>query len=453
MTEIATATHSLLGPSSSSWWRTCTAGPSQVAGLSDDGNDASRQGTAEHQVGSECLESGGDPWDYLGRTYCFLPNRREAWAETVVNPFEVMHRVELDDEAIKRVEVYVNFVRDLVNTTGGILLVERRVSIEFITGEPGAGGTADAIILCPDGVMIIVDYKSGQNRITAWEMIQPESVDMITGEVKPMIFEPNSQMAMYAAGALHDYGWMGEFRAVQMIIVQPRLNAISEHSLSVQELDAFIEVLRQAANETRTNPQFRPSADTCQWCKARSTCKARESLVLNTTLEGFTGSVESLIAAKPKAVDPQWLGAAYDKLEMIQQWCKDVHAAVYQALVAGQPVINSQGVALKLVEGRAGNRYWKDEQAVAAALTSMGVPEDKAFKKSVVSPADVEKLSKDKRGNAKKGIAPVPAVLAPTQWDALQSLIAQDPGKPSISLATDPKPAIQPKTDGFVSLD
>lgn len=440
-TEITTAIHALLGPSSSAWWRTCTAGPSQVVGMADDGNDASRAGTAEHQVAGECLEFHRDPWAYLGRTYCFLPNRREAWEEGIKNPFEVMHRVMLDEEAIERVDGFVQYVRKLVRDTGGTLLVEKRVPIDHITGETGAGGTADVIILCPDGRVIIVDYKSGQVRVNAWEMVQPETVDIITGEVKPPVFEPNSQMAMYASGALRDYGWMSKFTSVTMIIYQPRLNNISEHTLTVQELDAFVDVLRKAADETRTNPQFRPSAETCQWCKARSTCKAREDMVLSTALDGFkSGDVQALIAAQPAAIDPNWLGACYDKLEMIQQWCKDVHQRVYTALQAGQTVINSQGIALKLVEGRAGNRYWKDEEAASRALLDMGVPDDKAFKRSVISPADAEKLAKAK----KKG---PPALLAASQWDALQQHIGQDPGKPVISLATDPKPAI---TLGFI---
>lgn len=416
--------------------------------MSDDGNDASRLGTAEHQVASECLESGGDCWLYLGRVYCFLPNRREAWQEDVTNAFEVLHAVELDDEAIQRVEQYVNFVRDLVRLTGGVLLVEKRVPIDHITGEPGAGGTADTIIIAGDE-LIIADYKSGQIRVDAYEVVRGEMLDPITGEIMPPITEPNSQLAMYAHGALRDYGWMAPIKRVRYIIVQPRHNATPEYSMTVEELEAFIAYVRVKAEETRTNPQFVPSIDNCQFCKARMTCEARQNLVLETTLDGFQpGDVESLIAAKPKTVAANWLGAAYDKLDIIQQWCKDIHARVYNALLAGDPVVNSKGDALKLVEGRAGNRYWKDESAVRDALSAHGVPEDRAYKpREVISPAEAEKLAKAKRG--KKGAPGTPALLSPKQWDELQALIGQDDGKPSIAPATDPRPAISPRTAGF----
>lgn len=438
-------------------------------GLRDDGNDASRQGTAEHQAASECLETGVEPWDYLGREMAFLANRQEMWIEQVPESklFEVLHRVVLDEDAIERVDAYVSFVRELVQATGGTLLVEKRVPIDFITGEgyweldgeeveegtPGAvwkpaGGTSDTIILTSEE-LIVADYKSGQVRVDAYEVVKHEGVDIITGEMKPPVLEPNKQLAMYAAGALHDYGWLGDFKRVRMIIAQPRLNSpVSEYSVTVEELNAFIHTLRIAAEETRTNPQFRPGVDTCNFCKARLHCKAREHMVLSIALEGFVdGDAQSLAQAKPKGIEGQWLGTLYDKLDMIQQWCKDVHARVYNSLLAGEPVINSQGIPLKLVEGRAGNRYWKEPDEVPFLLMSAGVPEDKCYKpREPLSPADAEALSKA-RGRGKNK---TPAVIKADTWASLQGRIAQDPGKPSVSLATDPKPAICPRTEGFM---
>lgn len=462
--------HARLGPSGAYKWSVCTAAPGMEDGLSDDGNDASRQGTAEHQAASECLETGVAPENYLGRVFAFLANRQEMWIEDVPESklFEVLHRVELDEEAIDRIEVYVNFVRDLTLNTGGTLLVEKRVPIDFITGEgyweldgeeveegtPGAtwkpaGGTADTIIVTQNE-LIVADYKSGQGRVTAWEMVRPEGVDIITGERTPPVIEPNKQLAMYAAGAKREYDWMGTFKRVRMVIVQPRLNAISEHTVSVEELDAFISKLRIAAEETRSNPQFRPGVDTCNFCKARMHCKARESFVLDLTLDGFLdGNTQSLITAKPKVIEAEWVGALYDKLDLIESFCKDVHAKVYGRLLAGEPVINSQGIPLKLVEGRAGNRYWEHPPLVESLLLEK-LPEQHVYKpRELISPADAEALSKAKRGNKSKGVEPTPPVISAEHWAHVQSFIKQDPGKPSISLATDPKPAIDPRVSGF----
>lgn len=438
-------------------------------GLPDTSGEPARQGTAEHQAAGECLEMNIDPWGYIGDRMVFLNEREEMWEDDLPESRrgEIQHVIELDDEAIHRVERYVNFVRELVKLTGGYLLVEKRVTVGHITGEgywdlnglevdagtPGAvyrpaGGTADTIILHGDE-LIVADYKSGQNRVDAYDIIKPEGLNIITGEYEPPVCVPNKQLLMYAAGALHDFGWMGDFKRIRVIVVQPRLDSTPEFSMTVEEMQPFIEELRRAAEETRVNPTFRPGINTCTFCKARNHCKAREEAVLTTVLDGFqSNDLTSLVQAKPRPPQREWLGALYDKLDMIQQWCKDVHAMVYNALLSGESVVNSQGVAFKLVEGRAGNRYWKDPAKIAQKLVEMGVPTERAYKPlEVISPADAEKLSKKKRG--KKGAPGEPALLSPAQWDALQEMIGQDAGKPSISLASDPKPAIDPTTEGF----
>lgn len=462
------AYHARLGPSSAFRWRKCTASPSASDGISDKGNDASRAGTAEHEAAAECLQHDRDPHEYLGREFVFLSAREELWLSDL--PFsrqnEILHRVVLDEEAIDRIEVYVNFVREIVRTSGGVLLVENRVPVEHITGEhyfvdadshevepgtPGAirrpaGGTSDAIVLVGDE-MIVIDYKSGQMRVSAYDEVKPEGIDIISGEPTPAVLEPNDQAAMYASGALVEYGWMGDFKRIRLIIVQPRLNSISEYAITRDELEAHIETLRQAATETRTNPTYRPDNETCGFCRARVNCKARDEYVLNAVLDGFTpGDPTSIHHAPLKPVNGNLLGVIYAKLEMIQTWCGDIHRRVYQELLAQRPVINPDGVAYKLVEGRAGNRAWTDTQKVEALLTEQ-LGSDLAYNRKVISPADAEKLAKAKK--ARKGNPALPALIDAERWTALQGLMKQEPGKPVISLASDPKPAIDPATSGF----
>ena len=462
--------HARLSPSGAFRWSVCTASPGVEAGLPDDGNDASRAGTAEHEAVAECLEHGYAPDDYLGRTFVFLSEREEMWLEDLPahRHGEIKHRVVLDDDAIDRMDAYVRFVRDLVASTGGTLLVENRVPIKHITGEsywsldgqevpvgtPGAvevpaGGTSDAIILAGDE-FISVDYKSGQVRVDAYDTIKPEGVNIITGEVEPPVLSPNKQLAMYASGGLLKYGHLGNFKRVRFIIVQPRLGAVSEYACTVEELEAHIATLRAAAIEVHTNPQFRPSFDTCSFCKGRNGCKARDSHVASMVLDGFvSGDLASLQDAKPRVVLGNELGHFYTKLEEIQQWCSDIHRRVYAELAAGRPVIRPDGVAYKLVEGRAGNRkFVSPEMAEFVLKTIIGLGDDKAYKRTPISVADLEELAKVRR--ARKGQpATVPTVPAELWEFVQQHYIVQAPGKPVISLATDPKPAIDPSTQGF----
>lgn len=166
--------HALLSPSGAKRWTSCTASPSQEVGKRDSSNEASRQGTAEHLVSSECLDHGLDPAVYLGKTVVFcvdiIDGTRsfECFEGEQPDTVVVANKVLIDEASVARCQAYVNFVRDVVESTGGMLMVEQRLSIEHITGEAGAKGTADAVILAGD-TLIVIDAKFGSGRINAWE--------------------------------------------------------------------------------------------------------------------------------------------------------------------------------------------------------------------------------------------------------------------------------------------
>lgn len=411
------------------------------------------QGTAEHECVAECLVSGFDPASYLGRQFVFLPERVEMWIEQLPaeDHFKIIHTVTIDDEAIDRMEAYVGFVRDLVSKTGGVLLVERRVPIDHITGEPGAGGTTDVAILT-DHEVVVVDYKSGQERIDAYEVIKPAGVNIITGEQEAAVLGPNLQLAHYASGTLRDYGWMiPSATRARLVIVQPRLNHISEYALSVDALNQRIEWIKQKAEETRCNPVFVPTNENCHFCPARFDCEPREKACLEIALEGFTpGDCQSLIDAKPRQIDGQWLGVLHDKMPMLKQFMKDVHIKLYTELAAGRPVVNSEGEPLKLVEGRGGHRYWVAEQRVKEVLISYGLKEQEMFNIELRSPSQLEALTKGKRQGS--GLPMLPPRIKKPEWNALAMLIDKPKGKPVIAKVSDDRPAITPSLEGFTDL-
>lgn len=411
------------------------------------------QGTCEHEIAAECLIHGYDPEDYFGRLFVFLPDREEMWIEQLPadRHSQIVHTVTVDDEAIDRVKTYVGFVRQMVELTGGVLLVERRVPIDHITGEPGAGGTTDATILT-DFEVITIDYKSGQERIEAWEVIKPAGVNIITGDAEPEVRGPNLQLLHYASGTLRDHGWMvPNVKAIRLIIVQPRLDAISEYALTIDELNKRAEWVKAKAEETRTNPKFVASESNCHFCPARFDCEAREKACLEIALEGFVpGDCQSLINAKPRQIDGQWLGVLHDKVPMLKQFIKDIHIKVFMELSAGHPVINSEGEALKLVEGRGGHRKWVSEQEVKSMLISLGLKEQEIFNIELRSPSQLEALTKSKRqGN---GLPMIPPRIKKPEWNALALYIDKPKGKPAIAKVSDDRPAITPSLEGFTDL-
>lgn len=449
-----TKKHATLSPSSSERWTDCTASVHAQAGIPNQNSEASRLGTVCHQIGEECLlDAEKSPSDYLGRKFVFYylvetEQHYAEWHEDVRDMFwNLMGKpeavVEVTDDMVAAAETYVNFVRERHAMIGGELLVEQYLPIGQFTGEENAHGSGDALIVGDDFVEVI-DAKFGRKRVNASKVIAPQRIDIITGQVQPEKRRANLQMACYALGAIHEHGLFRDIKTVTMTIVQPYLGHTDSYSCAIEELREVEAFLRAKAIETETNPKFSPSFDNCLFCRAKGRCNAQASKAL----EGVFDIDE--YGAVPKTLGVPSLGSQYALLPFVEQWVKDVYAEVERALAAGEPVVRDDGLAYKLVEGKNGPRKWVDENA-AATLMLVDAPETTVYTRSVISPADAEKLAKAKK--PKKGEAAVQPVLKPETWAVLQeTCIKQSKGAPQVALETDPRPAIN-KADGFSDVE
>lgn len=449
--------HAKLGPSSAHRWTSCTASPDAQEGLPNESNEASRRGTACHLMLEEMLLNPSiDPQSYLGRRLYFWSHAEsessgENWWHSMVGPdgeitdhwaqVDILHDVEIDQELIDISTTAVNYVRERAALTGAEMLVERAVPIGQFTGEEGATGRTDVTLVYGTTVEVI-DLKAGRGRVDAYDVIVPATTDMITGKPVPEKVRANLQMACYALGTIEELGLLYDIRDVVMTIVQPAIGHLSTYSCSIDELREVEAFLREKAEETRTNPQYVPSADACHFCRASGNCKAQTEFVVSTALEGFDTD-------EPKVRTPAEieLGEAYRLVPLVSTWLKAVGERVYEALQAGKRVARADGVAYKLVEGKKGARTWVDEAEAEATLKKMRLKTDQMYNQSLISPTTAEKLAKAPK--PKKGEPTLPPVLGPTQWNRLQALITQDTGKPAIVLETDPRPPIATALDGF----
>ena len=441
--------HAKLSPSSAKRWTECTASIAAQEGLSDDGSEAARLGTCAHQLSAECLEQGADPQSYLGRIMVFYADifdkSGEDWVElvkmggTAFSNFK-QHEVIVTQEMIDACATYINFVREQVEMSGANLYVEQRVPIGHITGEyddgKPAGGTSD-VVMTAGRTLTTVDAKFGRGKVMAYDVISPAGTDIITGEATPEVVQINLQLAFYLLGSLEKYP--GDYETVKAIIVQPFLNHVSEYSCSVAELLKVGEWLKQRAEATRSAPVFAPSQDSCHFCKARRTCKAREGVVLSTALAGF----DDIDLAQPAPIRVNQLGSLYEKVGMIQAWCKDVQVRVFDELQSGNQVMRNDGLQYKLVVGKKGNRAFDDEAEAEKLLKSFRLKFDEMYTSSLISPAAAEKLAKVKKG------ATEPPAISAKQWLKLEQRITQSEGSPTVALETDPRPAIVKAPLGF----
>jgi hypothetical protein len=160
--------------------------------------------------------------------------------------------IEVDEDMIKCAEVYVDYVNRRKEELDAKMLIEERVSMEEISEH--IWGTADAILI-GEKELEIIDLKSGKF---------------------PVDVENNTQLLIYALGALSRYG--NEDTVVTMTIVQPRSwhkdGAIRSYSMSAANLVEWgYETLKPAADACdEEEPQYNPSKENCRFCNAKDIC-------------------------------------------------------------------------------------------------------------------------------------------------------------------------------------
>jgi hypothetical protein len=370
--------HAKLSPSSAVRWMTCPGSVTLSEGIEDKSSSNADEGTMMHAFAAKCLETGTDALGYVGQT-------------------DKDTGLILQAKQCLDVQFYVDHVREIVAATGGALAVEQRLPIGWLTGEEDAHGTADAVIVTPDE-LIIVDAKFGFKEVQADE---------------------NPQLMIYAAAAYDELKVAYDFQRVRVVISQPRLLAKPEFSFSMDELQKFIIGVAFSAEYTRHNPdKYVPSEKACQWCRAKAICPAlREQ------------SLADFDVVVPETAHEDDLARVMANANLIEGWIKAVRAEVERRLLANIPV-----PGYKLVQGKKGNRAWADADVAEAALKAMRIKHDQMYDYKLASPTSIEKLAKADE-------------IGPRQWTKIQALITQSDGQPSVAPVSDKRPALVTSVD------
>ena len=249
--------HAKLSPSSADRWTQCTASVAAQHGIPNASSDASRDGTMCHQIAEEVIRDGADPHNYLGRTMVFWGHDesdsagedwRDLFSERNLEECEILAEITVTEEHIDAVARATEYVFEQHRLHGGELLAEQRVPIGHFTGEEGASGTTDVLMLRPI-TLGVGDFKFGRNRVDAYDVLVPEHDDFITGKRVPEKRRCNLQMASYALGAVEKYGLLYDWQYVTVFIVQPFINHISEYTCTIAELMEVRDFLAQKAEE------------------------------------------------------------------------------------------------------------------------------------------------------------------------------------------------------------
>ena len=214
---------------------------------------------------------------------------------------------------------------------------ELRVSYE--QWVEGGFGTSDGNILSPKR-LVIADLKYGKG-------VEVSAVD-------------NSQLKLYALGVISDFEFDYTFEEVKMVIVQPRLDNISEHVMSVGELLHWAEeVVKPKALEALGDQGEVKCGDWCRFCKAQTRCRVFAEKSLEIAKEEFTDT-------EPALLDDEELIEVFNRSKDLQKWLNKV-----QDFVSAQALTGKEWKGLKLVEGRS-SRQIVDEQALMKILIKHG---------------------------------------------------------------------------------
>ena len=238
---------------------------------------------------------------------------------------------------------------------GARIMLEQR--LDFSRWVPSGFGTGDCVIVS-DRLLEIMDYKHGKGI----------SVDAAG----------NPQIRLYALGAMAAYGPLYDFHTVRCTIIQPRLDKVTEETLTTDDLLrwAVEEVEPKARLAWAGDGEFSPG-EHCRFCAAKAVCSARVAEALKLFQYGLEA---------PGLIGDEQLPGILETLDTAEAWIADIRAYAENQAVHGQRI-----PGWKLVRGKQPNRRWADPEEAKAQLLRAGYAAE-TFEETVMrSPGEVEK--------------------------------------------------------------
>jgi len=391
--------HAKLSPSSAHRWTRCPGSVREEAKYPDNAGPAALDGTRTHALLEMCLVTGMDPELMVGMT-----TSDDEGSYTI------------DADRAKRVKVAVDHVRDL----GGEVTTERRVDPSRLVGRDDLGGTVDVTVIVGDTAHVI-DYKDG---ITPVEAVE------------------NEQLIAYALGHLagYDLPVNGCYPVSSMVltIIQPKLAMkglppITSWELSVESLLSRIgDIVVKASATDAPDAPLVPGEKQCRFCKAKGGCAAVNTHVMDAV--GMFKSIDIVQQAavtEPTEMSNDKLREVIEAAPLLRQLLEASEAEALRRMQMGQTI-----TGLKVVNGR-GSRAWAHtEDEMVVKLKKIGIPAGALYVTKLISPAQAEKLTWEKRDGTKVQVSDK------MKLQMERELIVKLAGKPTVASESDPRPAV-----------
>ena len=238
---------------------------------------------------------------------------------------------------------------------GAQLYLEQR--LDYSAWVPSGFGTGDCIIVS-DSLLEVCDYKHGKG-------IPVDSVG-------------NPQLRLYGLGAMERFGRLYDFQSVRMTIIQPRLDSVSEETLTCDDLTSWAaeEVVEKAKQAWTGSGEFVPG-EHCRFCAAKAVCSARVAQAMRMFQYGLEA---------PGLIPDEQIPSILGMLNDAEAWIKDIRAYAENQALHGQV-----WPGWKLVHGKKPNRQWSDPEEVKAQLLRAGYPADQFQEVKLKPVGEIEK--------------------------------------------------------------
>ena len=338
--------HATLGPSSAERWLHCTPSARLNAKLIDRFGEQSspyaEEGTKAHALAElKIRHEAGFINDYNFKTL------REAMGEL---PKDMERNTDFYVD-----EVLGRFFAERKGCPDAQLLVEQRFKMD--RWVPHCFGTSDADIVS-DRALYVIDYKNGSG--------------------VAVFAENNPQARLYGLGGINEFGDLYGFTEVHNIIIQPKLQSVTEEVISREDLLAWGESIKERAEMAWRGEGELCPGDWCRFCTARAICSGRAAEAMKAFQFG---------ADAPGVIPDTDIPRILEVLDTFEAWAKDIRS---YALAQAKQGVSYRG--WKLVRGRRPGRKWKDEEEVVNELSRAGYDREQYEETKLKSASEMEKV-------------------------------------------------------------
>ena len=376
--------HAVLSASGADKWLNCPPSARLEESYPDTSSPYAKEGTLAHEIA-----------EFKTRNY-FIETLPKRTFTSKLNKFkkDELYQNEMDEYT----ESYLEYIKEVAMKYPSKPYIALEKKIDFSKYVPDGYGTCDCILIHGND-MHIIDFKYGKG--------------------VPVSAENNSQLMLYALGALEAYSMLYQIETVHLSIFQPRIDNISCFEISAANLLSWAvgEVEPKAKLAYDGIGDFK-AGEHCRFCKAQAQCRAK---------------AESIISVFPIKEEPALLtddeiGLILAKAKELVSWSNAVEDYALNAILSGKEI---QG--WKAVEGRS-VRVFSDADKAFEKIVESGTPQEMLYERKPLSLSQIEKL------------------LGKKEFESIvSSFVIKPQGKPTLAPSDDKRPVFN-KADVFENI-